>query len=154
MKNHHIPVNGPYLKFWVLYRKMIRIFSMFALLMICMMALSYCGAEDFISEFEYGQMLYQNPRGVSCVPCHGDTGEGKTIAVYRDRDGSEKRLFGADIRQSDIERYRESIRKGPGVMPRYFLTDREIEAIYRYIRKVNDGSESDIDSGEILPEEL
>ncbi|HIP61271.1 MAG TPA: cytochrome c, partial [Sulfurovum sp.] len=26
-------------------------------------------AEDFISEFEYGQMLYQNPRGVSCVPC-------------------------------------------------------------------------------------
>jgi len=127
---------------------------MFALLMICMMAFSYCGAEDFISEFEYGQMLYQNPRGVSCVPCHGDTGEGKTIAVYRDRDGNEKRLFGADIRQSDIERYRESIRKGPGVMPRYFLTDREIEAIYRYIRKVNDGSESDIDSGEILPEEL
>jgi len=91
-------------------------------------------AEDFISEFEYGQMLYQNPRGVSCVPCHGDNGEGAIIARY----GSKKEpkvLRGPDIRQVTEKDLRKALEKGPGVMPRYFLTDEEIRALFTYIKE-------------------
>jgi len=91
-------------------------------------------AEDFISEFEYGQMLYQNPRGVSCVPCHGDRGEGALIARYKEQ-GRSVELRGPDIRQADIEQIRAAVSRGPGVMPRYFLTDEEIKALYSYIRE-------------------
>ena len=100
-------------------------------------------AEDFISEFEYGQMLYQNPRGVSCVPCHAETGEGTVIASYRDKNGNKKELRGPDIRFDDLDAYRKSFKKGPGVMPRYLLTDKEIRAIYRFIRQVNSEKDED-----------
>jgi len=93
-------------------------------------------AEDFISEFEYGQMLYQNPRGVSCVPCHGDRGEGEEIAEYTDRNGKKVILRGPDIRGKSLKEITDAVGKGPGVMPRYFLTKEEIHAIYTYIQEV------------------
>jgi len=92
-------------------------------------------AEDYISEFEYGQMLYQNPRGVSCVPCHGDHGEGAIIASYQGNRGEKCRLMGPDIRQVSFERFQKILSKGPGVMPRYFLTDTEAKALYTYIQE-------------------
>ncbi len=46
--------------------------------LLFLVSLSLFG-EDFISDFEYGQMLYRDSRGVSCVPCHGEVGEGKLI---------------------------------------------------------------------------
>jgi mono/diheme cytochrome c family protein len=103
-------------------------------------------AEDFISNYEYGQMLYANPRGVACIPCHGETGEGRKIVSYRDDDGKKRELYGADIRRVSLNDMRRAIRNGPGVMPKYFLTDREIEAIYEYIKTVNDSHSRDIDT--------
>lgn len=94
-------------------------------------------AGDFISDFEYGQMLYDNPRGVSCVPCHGRTGKGKRIVSYRDKSGKKIHISGPDITDSTLEDIKLSIREGRGVMPRYFLTDEEAETIYKYIQKVN-----------------
>jgi len=93
-------------------------------------------AEDFISEFEYGQMLYQNPRGVSCVPCHGDRGEGQEIAKYMNQDGKKVVLRGPDIRGKSLKEIADAVGRGPGVMPRYFLTKEEIRAIYTYIQEV------------------
>ena len=95
-------------------------------------------AEDFISEFEYGQMLYQNPRGVSCAPCHGDRGQGADIARYRTKRDKEVTLRGPDIRSSTLKTITEAVKKGPGVMPRYFLTKEEIHAIYTYIREAKE----------------
>ena len=100
--------------------------------------ISLLSAEDFISEFEYGQMLYQNPRGVSCAPCHGDRGQGAQIARYRTKGGKEVALRGPDIRSSTLKTITEAVKKGPGVMPRYFLTKEEIHAIYTYIRQVKE----------------
>ena len=94
-------------------------------------------AEDFISEFEYGQMLYQNPRGVSCVPCHSETGEGKDIVSYTEDNGSVVMIKGPDIRSSTLAQINDSVKKGRGVMPRYFLTDKEIKTIHAYLEKVN-----------------
>jgi len=103
---------------------------------VCFLLLpAFLSAEDYISEFEYGQMLYQDPRGVSCVPCHGDHGEGALIAAYRDRDGKERRLAGPDIRRVEFEKFKKVLGSGPGVMPRYFLTDTEAKALYTYIQE-------------------
>jgi len=97
-------------------------------------------AGDFISEFEYGQMLYANPRGVSCVPCHGSTGKGKKIVTYVNKKGKKVTIKGPDITQSSLEDIKRSIHEGKGVMPRYFLTDEEAKTIYEYIHKVNTDS--------------
>ena len=97
--------------------------------------LSYLSADDFITEFEYGQMLYQNPRGVSCIPCHGERGEGGEIARYRDKDGKIVVLEAPDIRKATLSQIAKAVNSGPGVMPRYFLTDKEIHAIYIYLQK-------------------
>ena len=94
-------------------------------------------AEDFITEFEYGQMLYHDPRGPSCAACHGETGAGRLIASYLDREGKTQTLTAPDIRSDSLETIRQSVQKGQGVMPRYFLTDREIRAIHAYLKKVN-----------------
>jgi cytochrome c len=94
-------------------------------------------SEDFITEFEYGQMLYQDPRGASCAICHGETGAGELIAEYTDANGLYVALSGPDIRHASLEQLQQSVHKGAGVMPRYFLTDKEIQAIHAYLKQVN-----------------
>lgn len=103
-------------------------------------------AEDFISEFEYGQMLYRNPRGVSCVPCHGEMGEGRKIVSYKNSKGESVTISGSDIRTATLAQIRQSVQQGKGVMPRYFLTDKEIRTIHDYLQKVNsESNESKVD---------
>jgi len=94
-------------------------------------------AEDFISDFEYGQMLYRDSRGVSCVPCHGETGEGKEIVRYRNSKNKTIIINGPDIRFATLEQIRTSLKEGKGVMPKYFFTDKEIQMIYAYLKEVN-----------------
>lgn len=71
------------------------------------------------------------------MPCHGDTGEGKHIVDYKKNDGTIVSIDGPDIRQSTLKRMEQSIKKGKGIMPKYFLTDKEIKAIHAYLIKVN-----------------
>jgi len=94
-------------------------------------------AEDFITDFEYGQMLYQDPHGASCAACHGETGGGEMIGEYTDRQGRIVALNGPDIRHATLQQIRTSIHTGKGVMPRYFLTDKEIRTIHAYLHQVN-----------------
>ena len=97
----------------------------------------FLGAEeDFISHYEYGQMLYNNPRGVSCAQCHGNSGEGKVIVTYIDN-REKKALRGPDIRNIGFEQMRKSLNASHPIMPRYYLTDEEIKTIYDYIQKRN-----------------
>jgi mono/diheme cytochrome c family protein len=95
-----------------------------------------CAQEDFISHYEYGQMLYNNPRGVSCAQCHGESGEGKTIVEFRDIHGKQA-LKGPDIRLESLERMIYSVNSYHPVMPRYYLTDEEVKAIYDYLQEKN-----------------
>ncbi len=92
--------------------------------------------ESFISDYEYGEMLYNNPRGVSCTECHGMSGEGKTIVEYQDIHGK-KAIKGADIRQSTLEEMINSVSTYHKVMPHYYLTEDEVKAIYDYLQKKN-----------------
>jgi mono/diheme cytochrome c family protein len=102
--------------------------------------LSLCGAslasgdEDFISHYEYGEMLYTNPRGVSCVECHGEAGEGKVIAEFRDIHSKEQ-IKGPDIRNKTLEEMIRALNSYNDIMPRYYLTDEEIKAIYDFLKE-------------------
>jgi cytochrome c553 len=91
-------------------------------------------AESFISEYEYGQMLYENPRGVSCKECHGESGEGKIIVHYEDTHGKQE-LRGSDIRKHSLADMIDALNRYHKVMPRYYLTDDEIKAIYKYLQE-------------------
>ncbi|MCH9741102.1 MAG: cytochrome c [Epsilonproteobacteria bacterium] len=103
--------------------------------------------ESFLLEFEYGRMLYNNPRGISCSKCHGKEGQGgHKIAKYYDKDKNPKILKGVDITGyslKDLEaslsnRYRDknNRRVKHKVMPMYYLTKEEINAIYTYLQEV------------------
>jgi len=104
--------------------------------LLCMVPLLLAG-EDFISDFEYGQMLYRDSRGVSCVPCHGETGGGREIVSYVNSRGDTVTISGPDIRHATLSQISESLKEGKGVMPKYFLTDKEIRMIHAYLKEVN-----------------
>jgi len=95
-------------------------------------------SEDFITHDEYGQMLYNNPRGVSCSQCHGDNGEGCMIVSFKDVDGKKKVIKGSDIRQESLSSMINSVNSYHKIMPRYYLTNEEVKAIYDYIQKKNE----------------
>ena len=94
------------------------------------------GQEDFISHYEYGEMLYANPRGVSCSQCHGKNGEGQNIVEYRDIHGKQV-LRGSDIRKDTLSIMINAVNSYHKVMPRYYLTNEEVKAIYDYLRIKN-----------------
>jgi len=93
--------------------------------------------ESFITDYEYGEMLYSNPRGVSCAECHGSAGEGKIISHYQDIHGKQE-IKGDDIRKSTLEEMIQSVSLYHKVMPRYYLTNEEVKAIYDYLQKKNE----------------
>ena len=94
------------------------------------------GGEDFISDYEYGEMLYANPRGVSCSQCHGKIGEGKTIVAYKDENGKQL-LRGSDIRKDSLSTMIKAVNSYHQIMPRYYLTNEEVKAIYDYLKIKN-----------------
>ena len=93
--------------------------------------------EDFISHYEYGEMLYNNPRGVSCSECHGKDGAGITIVEFRDIHGKQA-IKGSDIRKESLQAMIKSVNSYHEIMPRYYLTDEEVKAIYDYLQKKNE----------------
>jgi mono/diheme cytochrome c family protein len=104
-------------------------------------------ADSFLLEVEYGEMLYRNPRGISCSKCHGKEGKGgHKIAKYYDKYKNPKILKGADITAYSFEELKASLknryrdkknrRVRHKIMPMYYLTDEEVKAIYSYLQEV------------------
>ena len=105
--------------------------------LIVLLPLLLSANEDFISNYEYGEMLYTNPLGVSCSQCHGKNGQGKVIVEYRDQKGKQI-IKGSDIRRVSLRIMINSLNSYHDVMPRYYLTDTEVQAMYDYIQKKNE----------------
>ncbi len=103
--------------------------------------------ESFLSLFEYGKMLYQNPRGISCTKCHGKTGKGgKKIAKYYDKHRNVKLLKSTNITNYSLKdltaslknQYRKNGRRQRHrIMPMYYMTEQEILAIFTYLNSKN-----------------
>jgi len=106
-------------------------------------------SEDFITNDEYGAMLYKNPRGIGCIKCHGEDAKGRLIATYR-MDKNEnivKSIVAPNIKNVSWEvfynrlKYSKVFRRGKfrklnySVMPKYdYLVDDEIKTIFNYIK--------------------
>jgi len=106
-------------------------------LLYILLPLSLFGQEAFISHYEYGEMLYENPRGISCVQCHAEKGEGRVILEYQNAKGETEKLVGIDIRQKSLSNMLTALNTYHKVMPRYYLTDEEVKAIYDYLKEKN-----------------
>lgn len=92
------------------------------------------GATSFITKEEYAASLYHNPRGIGCQMCHGERGEGKRIASYKDK--GEKKVFeGKPINKITFEQFYSRIHSKIVGMPRYYLTDVEIQTLYYYLHR-------------------
>lgn len=87
---------------------------------------------SFITPQEYGKSLYNNPRSIGCIKCHGKNGEEEVIAKYKSK-GKLKIIKSPQINDMDFESFKKGFQKDKGIMPKYDLTDDEIKAIYLYI---------------------
>jgi len=92
------------------------------------------GATSFITPMEYASQLYKNPRGIGCHHCHGEKGEGKLVAEYVHK--KEKKSFrGPIINGLEYNKFYKALNKRKNGMPRYFLTQKEIQALYLYLQQ-------------------
>ena len=92
-------------------------------------------------------MLYKQPRGISCSQCHGREGKGgQKIAKYYDKKRNPKLLRGVDITSYSLEDLKASLKneykennktKRHKIMPMYYLTDEEVQAIFDYLQYSN-----------------
>ena len=89
---------------------------------------------SFITPIEYAAQLYKDPRGIGCNNCHGENGEGKLIAKYKHK-GKEKSFRGPVINSIDYSAFYKALNRRKNGMPRYFLTDKEIEALYLHLHQ-------------------
>lgn len=112
---------------------------------------TYAFSQDwFITNYEYGKMLYHNPRGISCAKCHGEKAKGKVIAKYyitkkikgTDKvEKIEKIVKAPNIQNVTLDELKERLLhyNKLSVMPRYnYLTNEEIQALYLYIQAQKD----------------
>ncbi len=102
--------------------------------------------DSFLSDIEYGKMLYNNPRGIACSKCHGKKGKGgHKIAKYYDKYGNPKLLKGSNITKYSLRELKDSLSNRfkdkknhrivrHKIMPIYYLTDEEIRGIYLYLK--------------------
>jgi hypothetical protein len=101
---------------------------------VLFLALSISHAESFITKEEYSSGLYHNPRGVGCQLCHGEAGEGKLIARYKDN-GEAKVFAGKPINKLTFKEFDEKLNSRILGMPRYYLTDSEIQILFYYLHR-------------------
>ncbi len=97
----------------------------------------------FITPMEYASSLYKNPRGIGCHKCHGENGEGRLIAKYVHK-GKEKAFTGPKINEISYDKFARELDKRKRGMPRYFLTDSEIQALYRYLHRNDKKEKKDV----------
>jgi len=88
----------------------------------------------FITPMEYASQLYKNPRGIGCHNCHGEKGEGKIVARYMHKN-KPKVFMGPAINNMPYYKFYNTLNRRNRGMPRYFLTKKEIEALYLYLHE-------------------
>lgn len=107
-------------------------------LFLYLLILSYVVAdESFITQEEYGEKLYMDPRGIGCHHCHGEKGEGQIIATYREKKKN-RQLSAPRINNLSYWDFQQPFKKkntSKNVMPAYHLTEMEIQALYKYLQQ-------------------
>jgi hypothetical protein len=99
----------------------------------------FCSDDYFMSRFEYGSMLYKDPRGIGCHHCHGLDARGSLLVTYKKK--LNNRLVDINITvpsidSIDFNRFKAKLTnksKKSLIMPTYSLTIEEIITIHYYI---------------------
>lgn len=89
---------------------------------------------SFITPMEYASSLYKNPRGIGCNNCHGENGEGKVVAKYIHKK-EQKTFSGPKINDINFTEFYKALNVRKRGMPRYFLTKKEVQALYFYLQE-------------------
>jgi len=118
---------------WGFRDHILKFYGVFLKIVSLLFPLLLLADSDFISDFEYGQMLYHNPRGISCAACHGNHGEGKKIVTYKEHNVS-RTIAGPDIRKKSLEEIESVVARNHPIMPKYYLTHEEVVALYNYLQ--------------------
>lgn len=103
-------------------------------LLFMLVPLFLYGAGDFITQREYASQLFKNPRGIGCQHCHAQGGEGKLIANYTHKK-KQMSFRGPAIDTLEYKVFYRALKGRINGMPRYFLTDEEIRALYFHVHK-------------------
>ena len=125
-----------------------------------MLGLKQNNDNSFITKKEYGKMLYNNPRGISCKQCHGKNAKGITISKFKHV--GKLKTYKCKVKTYDITNisFKDFVYKlDPNnklkkidiakeqvckkliyghIMPKYFLTNEELESLYFYIKHINE----------------
>ncbi|WP_455756114.1 c-type cytochrome [Sulfurimonas sp.] len=105
-------------------------------IILILLSLQLTAQTTFITPMEYASQLYKNPRGIGCHRCHGENGEGRLVATYEYK--KENREFrGPAINGVDFKEFYSALNKRKRGMPSYFLTKKEVQALYLYLNKEN-----------------
>lgn len=91
---------------------------------------------SFITPKEYASQLYKNPRGIGCNLCHGENGEGKIVAHYKHKN-KDKFFAPPAINHLEFKEFYKALNVRKKGMPRYFLTQKEIRALFLYVTSYN-----------------
>jgi len=102
------------------------------LILLVIVEIQAKSTDSFITEKEYAQHLYENPRGIGCNKCHGKRGEGMVISTYKHK-GEKRVLRTQEINTLDYNSFALALQSKKSVMPKYFLTAKEVKALYDYL---------------------
>lgn len=112
-------------------------------ILFMLLPFSLLAKSSFITPMEYASSLYKNPRGIGCHKCHGESGEGKLVARYEHK--KEQKIFGGPvINNMNFNEFYEALNIRKNGMPRYFLTQKEIKALYFYLQEKKKGNISNV----------
>lgn len=67
---------------------------------------------SFITKYEYGKMLYNNPRGIGCNNCHGDDARGKKLVEFKHTQNQEEyfcSLIAPDIKYIEYDVFSKKV---------------------------------------------
>ncbi|RAX51812.1 hypothetical protein CCY99_08405 [Helicobacter sp. 16-1353] len=110
-----------------------QISSIFCLIIFSFPMLNADGErKEFLTQYEYGKALYNNPRNIGCIKCHGQNGEGAIIS-YIKQNGKLKPIIAPKITGLKFARFEQGLKSGKGFMPRYNLTASEMVSLYIFL---------------------
>ena len=105
------------------------------LMLVFFIPLFLSAKSSFITPMEYSSSLYENPRGIGCHHCHGKKGQGKIVANYIHKK-KKKSFMGPKINSINYDEFERALMSSKKGMPRYYLTIKEIKALFFYLQEM------------------
>ncbi len=114
-------------------------------ILFSLLPLALLAETSFITPMEYASQLYKNPRGIGCQHCHGDRGQGKLVATYIHKK-KKKEFRGPAIDSLDFDKFYQALNRAKKGMPRYYLTKKEVKALYFFLQQDKQEKKADLNA--------